>query len=89
MDRSDARALIARLKGDVAFRDEVMAAEGGDARWRIISEAGFDCTPEEFAAERGRMSDEQLGEVTGGRCETLGAGEACGQPSGFGYLPIL
>jgi predicted ribosomally synthesized peptide with nif11-like leader len=66
MSQVDAAALIARLKHDEVFRGEVMAAPEGEERWKVISAAGFDCSPEELAAERERLTDQQLGEVNGG-----------------------
>jgi predicted ribosomally synthesized peptide with nif11-like leader len=66
MSQADAAALISRLKDDDAFREKVMAATEGEERWRIISAAGFGCTPEELAAERERLTDRQLGDVSGG-----------------------
>ncbi len=56
---------MARLKEDDAFCREVLAADE-EARWRLIAAAGFERTLEESAAERERLSDQELVEVTGG-----------------------
>jgi predicted ribosomally synthesized peptide with nif11-like leader len=65
MSQADAAAFIARLKDDEAFRGEVMAAEG-EERWRIVTDAGFDCTPDEVSTERERLTDDELGEIDAG-----------------------
>ena len=63
---------MARLKEDDTFRREVLAADE-EARGRLIAEAGFECTREENAAERERLSDQALSEVTCG--STCGRGD--------------
>lgn len=70
MSQTDRVALIARLKDDEAFRDEIIAAPDEEARWRIIAAAGFDCTAEELATEDERLSKQQLVEISGGRTDT-------------------
>ena len=65
MSRDGAAAFIARLRDDEAFRDEVMAAEG-EERWKIVTGAGFDCTPDEVAGVRERLTDDELGQVVAG-----------------------
>ena len=76
---------MARLKEDDTFRREVLAADE-EARGRLIAEAGFECTREENAAERERLSDQALSEVTCG--STCGRGDtACcilGDPCALG-----
>jgi predicted ribosomally synthesized peptide with nif11-like leader len=46
MSLTIARALVARLKDDEAFRKTVRSMDRADA-WRLVQQGGYDCTEEE------------------------------------------
>jgi len=68
MSQEQARALIARMKSDAAFREKVGAIAEVDGRMAFITGEGFTCTAGEIAQLQGELPEGELQAVTGGGC---------------------
>ena len=68
--------LIERLKGDEAFRDEVMEEPDPAVRLRLIQAAGYACSQADLASLGARLEEAALADVVGGVLDPAG----CVQP---------
>lgn len=81
MSVENAKAFIAKAKGDSALRAEYEAAEDENAREIVRKNAGFSCSIEDFKNACSELGQEELSEddlnlVSGGGCGFhLGGGD--------------
>lgn len=68
MSQQQAKAVVDKLKTDVAFRAKVMAEADVAERLKIINAAGFNCTVQELKAASQELDDDELNGVAGGWC---------------------
>ncbi len=66
MSRKAARAFIARMQTDEAFRTRVLAAKDVVARQRLINAEGFACTVADIESLNKELTEEDLASVSGG-----------------------
>jgi len=68
MSQEQAKAFIANMKSDAAFRENVGALAEVDERRAFIHREGFTCTVPEIAQVQGELSEAELQTVAGGGC---------------------
>ncbi len=66
MSIESAKAFIERVKNDEDFRKELEGQASAEERRKFATAQGFDFTRDEIAAERDKLSDDQLDEAVGG-----------------------
>lgn len=69
-----AKAFIAKMKSDVAFKERVLAIEDLAERFKLIKSEGFECSEAEIREVAGELSDQELAAVAGGeesRCSVM------------------
>ena len=66
MSVEQARAFIAKMKSDEAFRNRITAIEDVAERFKLIEDAGFDCSEAEIKEVSGELSDDELDGWAGG-----------------------
>jgi predicted ribosomally synthesized peptide with nif11-like leader len=82
MSEHAAQAFMERLRNDEAFQARVTAAGDRDQFLELVKAEGFDCSPEEIAAQVSRLEDAELGAVAAGGSESELPTWKNGPPSG-------
>ena len=76
MSQDGVQAFLDRVDKDESFRDQLLAADGKDARIQLARDSGFDVTEEDFDEirrqhETEELSEEDLQKIAGGGATTF------------------
>jgi predicted ribosomally synthesized peptide with nif11-like leader len=76
MSLEGASAFVQRMELDEAFRARVEAADSPEEKYRVVSEAGYDITPDDLVTIKqlvgiSELSDEDLESVAAGALNPL------------------
>ena len=67
MSLEAARAFLEKLHTDATLQAQLEKLASNEERQRLITEAGFACTVDEVRQAGQEVSDDQLGNVSGGK----------------------
>lgn len=63
-----AKSFIERMETDEKFNKKITACKDPEERMALVKTEGYDFTKDEIKQIKGRLTDEQLDNITGGGC---------------------
>ena len=66
MSMEQAKSFLEKVKSEAAFAEQCKQAKTADEVVKKAAELGYSFTPAEFETESQRLSDDELGSVSGG-----------------------